>query len=134
MPNSIYNEIVSSRYRTFLDSFYSTRKWFEDELANNRLYHAGEFGTARETIVRNLISSVLGVRFNVGHGFVLNPEDGRTTQCDVVIYDPSFEPLVDEMSGIRFYSAESVIAIGEVKSVLDKYKLRDALFLSLIHI
>ena len=110
-----------------MQSFYSTREWFHDELAKNRLYHAGEFGAARESIVRKLILNVLGSRFRVSHGFILNPSDGRTTQCDIVIYDPCFEPLIDEASGIRFFSAESVVGIGEVKSVLDKTRLKDAI-------
>ena len=127
MPSQIYNEIVGHSFRSFLDRYRSTRKWFKDELAANHLFHAGEFGASREAAVRDLLSKFVGTRFNSGHGFIINSRDIHSSQCDIVIYDCSNTPLRDEESGFRFHLADSVVGIGEVKSVLDKATLKHAM-------
>lgn len=127
MPSTIYKEIVEHRARTFIDRFMATRKWFHDELSRNHLFHAGEFGASRESSVRTLLKGFVGSQLSLSHGFIINGADQHTRQCDVVVYDSTRSPLLDDATGFRCFFAESAVAIGEVKSVMTKSKLKDAL-------
>jgi len=127
VSNKIYQKIVSHNIQNFLSRYYSVSEWFSTELKDNRHFHEGEFGYAREEAVRILLKKFISNRFECSNGFVLNGSDQQTTQCDAVIYDAQESPLRDTESAIKFFPCESVVAIGEVKSKLTKTSLKNAL-------
>jgi hypothetical protein len=127
MANQQYREIVVTRVTGFLSRFESTRRFYSDDLNKDSCYHSGEFGRSREDACISLLETTICSAFGVSRGFVLNYADQRTTECDVIIHNPLYHPLKDPTTGTNFFTAESVVAIGEVKSILTKSKLKKAL-------
>lgn len=127
MGNQQYREIVAQRITGFLSRFESTRRLYSDDLKKNSCYHRGEFGRSREDACISLLETTICSAFGVSRGFVLNYGDQRTTECDIIIHNPLYHPLKDPTTGTNFFTAESVVAIGEVKSILTKSKLKKAL-------
>jgi hypothetical protein len=127
MSNPQYIAIFNQKIERFIRSFEVTREIYSDELQNNKCYHNGEFGKSRENACVALLANTICTNFNISNGFVVNYDGGRTTQCDVVIYDPRHHPIQDSSTGTQFFPAESVAAIGEVKSCLDTSSLCTAL-------
>ncbi len=127
MSNQQYIEIVTQKVTTFLSRFDATRRIYGDALNNDECYHNGEFGRSREDACSSLLKDTICSAFGVSRGFVLNCNDQRTTECDIVIHNPLYHPLHDPSTGTDFFAAESVVAIGEIKSVLTRTKLKSAL-------
>ena len=92
------------------------------------VYHIlGEFGMYREEIVKKLIKTMIPQRLDIGSGFIITSTGKISTQCDLIIYDKNSCPLIENGNLQRFFPIECVVAIGEVKSNLNKQKLKDAL-------
>ncbi len=127
MSNPQYIAIFNQKIERFIQSFEVTRRIYSDELKNDKCYHNGEFGKSREDACVALLADTICTNFNISSGFVVSHDGGRTTQCDVVIYDPRHHPIQDSSTGTQFFPAESVAAIGEVKSCLDASSLCVAL-------
>jgi hypothetical protein len=93
---------------------------------DGRLYHPGEYGSYRERCLINLIRFVLPRNISISDGFIINSDEERGTQCDVIIYEENIAPFIDD--GItNFFPIEIVKSFGEVKSSLSKADLKDAL-------
>ncbi|TPA31605.1 hypothetical protein DIJ61_04375 [Burkholderia pseudomallei] len=63
----------------------------------------------------------------VDSGFIVTSSGRISTQCDVVIYDRSVTPLLQNDYKQRFFPLESVCAVGEVKSVMSLADIKAAL-------
>src|SRR5437867_2123723 len=83
-------------------------------------------GDQAADLVRRFLNAHLPKRFSAGSGFVIDDRDNISKQTDVLIYDALNCPVyrADETAGI--YPSDNVAAVVEVKSVLDKGKLREA--------
>jgi hypothetical protein len=86
-----------------------------------------EFGAYRERLCAGFLRSYLPTNLRIGSGFLINKNDEVSTQCDLVVYDPKYTPLVEDAEHRRFFPVESVVAIGEVKSTLSKKEFLTAL-------
>jgi hypothetical protein len=63
----------------------------------------------------------------VGRGFVVSPEESRTSsQIDVLIYDGS-KPVLFRDGDLVFVTADAVLAVIDVKTVITPTTLREAL-------
>lgn len=122
---NIFNKLMEQRIDYFKTNFVNSAKelYFKD----GKLIHPGEYGMARETICENFIKEFLPAIYNVGSGFIINNKGEVSTQCDLVIYDKEYTPLLRDGFNKKFYTAETCVAIGEVKSVLSKDKFKEAL-------
>lgn len=118
----LLDEKINELKYSFLDS---SRSLFVDDVGG--LVHPGEFGVYREQIVKKFLYNILPERMGVESGFVVVSDGKISTQCDIVIYDKSNTPLIKNQHGQRFFPAESVVAIGEIKSKLSVNKLKSAL-------
>lgn len=124
---NILDTIISSQLAMFANSYVNTsQEVFYDE-NTRKLIHPGEFGGLRESLVRDLLKNFLPEAYGVSHGFVVAPGGEVSNQCDVVIYSRQFTPIIHTAEQQRFFPVESVVAVGEVKSVADSSVLRDAL-------
>jgi hypothetical protein len=85
-----------------------------DELARE-IDHPGESGTAREHALRELLRRYLPRRVAVDTGFVIDAAGGQSRQVDVVLYDRDSATVWD-VSGVKYFPCETVIAVGEVKT------------------
>ena len=96
------------------------------------LRHSGHrihSGTVREVFVRDFLLRHLSERVGAGSGEIINSTSNvgdRRHQLDVVIHDRQY-PRLDFGGDIRAYMAESVIAVLEVKSKLDRRGLKQAM-------
>ncbi len=66
-------------------------------------------------------------RMAIESGFVVAASGAISSQCDVVIYDQSVTPSLQNENRQRFFPVESVCAVGEVKSVLSLADAKAAL-------
>ncbi|UMR29455.1 hypothetical protein MJ904_20680 [Massilia sp. MB5] len=118
--------LLDQNIRHFVDAFRdSSRHLFAD--AEGKLVHPGEFGAYREGVTKKFLQAFSPQRMAIDSGFVINPTGRISSQCDVVIYDRSVSPLLENEQLQRFFPAETVCAVGEVKSVISRSQLETAL-------
>lgn len=81
--------------------------------------HQGVKGSARELLVRSLLTTMLPAGFQIGTGTVIDARGGESKQCDLVVYrKAAIAPsMISEDFG--FYPIEEVAAVVEVKTILD---------------
>ena len=85
--------------------------------ARVRFAHAGDKGTAAEDSFRAVVREYLPRRLAVGHGEVIDTNDSRSGQTDVVIVNEDHPfTFTEDLPGLFF--VEGVVGAGEVKSVL----------------
>lgn len=97
-----------------------------DELAKE-IEHPQESGQAREHALIALLRKYLPKRIEVDRGFVVDAKGNTSKQQDVVIYDRTVGTFF-EISSVKYYPCESVIAVGEVKADINAaIKMEDAL-------
>lgn len=90
--------------------------------------HPGLIGDARETPARSQLQRVLPGNIGVGSGIVIDSFGGMSKQQDIVIFEKNLCPVftINDTPEATYYPIEGVLAVGEVKSSLDKTKLDDA--------
>jgi len=126
MTSSIFAALATQKIEAFCASFAGSRELFYDN-EEKRLRHSAEFGNLREDICADFLKLFLPAYLNIGSGFLINSFDQVSTQCDLVVFDYSNTPLIEDSKNRRFYPSETVAAIGEVKSVLQKQGFLSAL-------
>lgn len=122
MGNKVFDTILSRKIESFVSTFVEDSKsiFFNGK----QLIHPGEFGRYRENSIKDLLQIL--TKYKVSDGFIITASDKISTQCDIVIYD-NFDFPVLENNLTQFFSIESVISIGEVKSTLNKKDFKNAL-------
>lgn len=121
-----FQTLLNEKIRIFVDAFCDgSRRLFVD--SNGELVHPGEFGTFRESITRDFLKGFVPQRMAIDTGFIVNSYGKISSQCDIVIYDRSVTPLLQNADHQRFFPIESVCAVGEVKSLLSLADLKIAL-------
>lgn len=124
--NHIFVELLSDKVQRFKSSFSDTApKLFQDP--NGKLFHPGEFGSFREDVCEDFLSTIIPKKFRIGKGFLINTFGEVGTQCDIIIYDYNSSPNLEMADKRKFFPVESVVAIGEVKSTLSKSQFCDSL-------
>ena len=89
--------------------------------------HSQSAGEARENALIRILRKYLPTRVGVDRGFVIDARGGQSKQLDVVIYDRTVG-TVFQISNVKYFPCEVVLAVGEVKSdVGSSEKLTDAL-------
>lgn len=87
-------------------------------LRESLIPHPGELGTGREEVIRGFLRKYLPQRFGVSTGFVFDFSGKVSKQIDVIIYDALLTPKFEVVGGKVFHPCESVVCVGEIKSVL----------------
>ena len=64
----------------------------------------------------------------MGSGFVIDSHGSTSRQTDVVLYEKDICPVfsINDTPETTYYPCEGVIAVGEIKSALDRQSLEDA--------
>ena len=90
--------------------------------------HPGLIGAARETPARLQLERVLPGNIGIGSGIVIDSFGGQSKQQDIVVFEKHLCPVfsINDTPEATYYPVEGVLAVGEVKSSLDKAKLEDA--------
>ena len=85
--------------------------------------------SAMETAARQRLEQILPSGVGVGTGCVIDTYGNTSRQTDVILYErdvcPAFR-VNDDDPKATYYPCEGVIAVGEVKSTLDRGSLEDA--------
>jgi hypothetical protein len=111
--------MMNHHARAFRELFEETsRHLMKDSAHLTGLIHAGEFGSLRELVCRQFLRPLTPSHLSISSGFVITPQDHTSKQCDIVVFDKTWCPFSDMGELGPFYPAESVVAVGEVKSVL----------------
>ena len=87
--------------------------------------HALLLGDARETLVRDILTSFLPSALVVGCGQIVDGRGNYSRQIDVIIYDSHF-PVFRTRGTQDVYPLEGVLGTIEVKSTLNAATLREA--------
>jgi len=118
--------LLTEKIRAFSSEFLeNSRQLFVDD--QGQLIHPGEFGTYREAITREFLQAITPQRLAIDTGFVVDSGGRISPQCDIVIYERSITPLLQNANKQRFFPVESVCAVGEIKSVMTLKALKEAL-------
>ena len=85
-------------------------------------------GSAAEQPVRAQLEQVLPRGIAVGEGFVIDSYGATSRQQDVILYERDICPVfsINRTPQTTYYPCEGVIAVGEIKSSLDRHSLQDA--------
>ncbi|WP_170328726.1 DUF6602 domain-containing protein [Ruegeria arenilitoris] len=125
MTNKVFINILNRRIGDFINAFdYDAKSIFSNE--TNKLFHAGEYGLLKEKAVISLLRLIVPENLSISSGFLLTSNGEISTQCDIIIYDKSRNPVIRD-GAANFFLLESVYAVGEVKSKLNATRYRDAL-------
>lgn len=88
--------------------------------ALKNLKQKGLKGRLRELFTSRILSKLLTSQFGIGSGVIINQSGDQSKQIDVIIYDRRILPPFIEEQKLGVYPAESVLAVIEVRSWLDK--------------
>src|SRR5688572_18331257 len=89
--------------------------------------HGPSIGTVHEILIRSFLKKYLPRWVSAGHGFVISPEGTLSKQCDILIYNSTYYSPLYQIEDFLVLPPESVIAVIEVKTVLTKKMLNDAI-------
>ncbi len=116
MSNITYKNALIRLINIFKNDFLSFSR--EQFTSSGSLTHPGEFGTTRENVCRNFLRSVIPSSKEIKtKGFILNSNNQRTTEQDLIIYSERDTPILT-LESTSFFPIETVVAIGQVKSVI----------------
>lgn len=90
------------------------------------LEHPGGKGTSIEEVFRKFMREFLPRRLDVGHGEILDSEDRRSKQTDLIVVNED-HPLTFTHVQPGLFFIEGVCAAGEVKTVLNSSGLDKAI-------
>lgn len=127
MGNKAFIKIFEQEVDLLEREYFDTSReifWKEEEKS---FVHPGEFGKYREELLIRYLSNFIPEYYKISDGFIINPEDEISSQCDIVIYDKENAPIIRTSEHQRFFPSESVVAVGEVKSVLSWTEFKKAL-------
>lgn len=90
--------------------------------------HPHSVGEGREKSAMNKLRNLLPEGIGVGSGFIIDSYGNVSSQCDLIIYEKNLcLKFNNDDERNRYYNCESVLAVGEVKSDLNKKDLEDSL-------
>lgn len=120
MPNIKYKNALERLIKIFKNDFLSFSR--EQYTSDDKLIHPGEFGSSRETICKNFIEGVVPSSKTIKtKGFLLNSNNETTSEQDLVIYSTNDTPVLT-LENTSFFPVETVVAVGQIKSVIQSKK------------
>lgn len=116
MSNTKYTNAIDRLINNFIKDFLEfSRDQFTSE---GKLTHSGEFGTSRENICKAFIEEIIpSSRKLKTKGFILNSNNETTLEQDIIIYSSNDTPVIT-LENTNFFPVETVVAVGQVKSVI----------------
>ena len=87
---------------------------------------SGDKGEEVEDILRKFLNSHLPQRFHSTSGILIDNENSISRQTDIIIYDALSSPVYRSAKKTQIIPYDTVVAVIEVKSCLNKNELKDA--------
>jgi hypothetical protein len=95
---------------------------------SSTIFHRGEKGRKRESSLADFLREYLPDAYGVGTGEIITfDEDLTSPQCDIIIYDRLYTPIIGKSGPIQQIPNEGIYSIVEVKSNLTKTALTESL-------
>ena len=87
----------------------------------------GLIGSAKEHPVRTKLEHILPTGIAVGSGCIIDSYGYTSRQIDIVLYEKHICPVysINNTPETTYYPCEGVVAVGEIKSVLNSDELED---------
>lgn len=121
MGNRIIRSIIEEKINRFKYAFERSAPELFIDPETWKLSHPWEYWSFREVASKEFLRSLMPSKFEIGSWFILSPNiDWASTQCDIIIFDKENTPLIESSENQKFYPVETVVWIGEVKSILSK--------------
>lgn len=94
---------------------------------SSTIRHKGERGRQREHGLISVLEDILPEAYGVATGEIICAYDEQCSpQCDIIIYDRLRFPILGKSSSVQQVPYESVYAVIETKSIIDRAALLDA--------
>jgi len=90
-----------------------------------QITHRESKGRARENVVKHFLKNYLPPALGIESGEIVSSDGGVSKQMDIVIFDKLHCPIFIREDEVHIFPIESVYAVIEVKSNLDRPKLED---------
>lgn len=119
--------LIREKAKIFHSAYLDVSQEIFERPDGGGLYHPGEFGQYRESLVKSLMSSFLPGGIEFGSGFIVDSNNCRSSQVDLIAYDVNENPKIEDSSMRRFFPVETTVGIGEVKSKVKFSELKDYL-------
>ena len=100
------------------------------KIAQAKVYitkHNPTTGALAEAVLREFLQEHLPGTVSVEQGFIITPEGGLSRQCDILIYDSHRYAPFYRAGDVVVVPVESVIALIEVKSSIDKARFHEVI-------
>ncbi len=88
--------------------------------------HSGDKGEEVENILKEFLNTHLPQRFRSCSGIIIDNENNISRQIDVIIYDALSSPVYRYSTKTQIIPFDTVVAVIEVKSCLNKTEIEDA--------
>jgi hypothetical protein len=93
---------------------------------NRLIGHHGERGRENELALARILQPLIPARYAVGTGLVIDSFDAASKQCDVVLFEQADQPRLLAQTTQLLHPLETVRAVIEIKTTLDKGEIADA--------
>ncbi len=87
---------------------------------NKNISHAPTHGAVNETLWIKFLGSYLPKRYKVNRAIIIDYQGNTSEQQDLVIYDSQYTPFIFNTDDCKYIPAESVYAVFEIKTELNK--------------
>ena len=126
MSNDQYTNALERKIEIFKKDFLDFSR--EQYTKDGKLIHPGEFGSSREKISQQLIESVIPQSRDIDtRGFIINSKNEISKEQDLVFFSKNDTPVLT-LENTKFFPVETVVAVGQVKSIIrSKGDLKEAL-------
>lgn len=112
---------------------YTKYLWYMEQMIHNQydisstIRHKGEKGRQREDGLAQFLRDNLPESYGIATGELIASEgDESSPQCDIIIYDKLYMPIIGKSSSVQQVPIEGTYAVIEVKSILNSNSLNDA--------
>lgn len=108
-----------------VNTLHEILKTIQEQMASNlkmskSLNHPGQKGEIHEYGWRSWMETYLPKKYSVTTGKVIDCKGETSDQIDIIIYDRFHTPVILDQGYLSYVAAESVYAVFEVKSRVDK--------------
>ena len=97
----------------------------EVDVFNKLIGHAGEQGRENELALTRVLQNLIPRRLGLGSGIIIDRDNQRSKQTNIVIYDSVDQPSIMAQSSQVIYPIEVIHAAVEVKTTLTEGELTD---------
>lgn len=126
MANNQYTNALERKIEIFKNDFLDFSR--EQYTKDGKLFHPGEFGSAREKICQQLFESIIPKSREIDtRAFIFNSNNEISKEQDLIFYSKNDTPVLT-LENTKFFPIETVVGVGQVKSIIrNKKDLKEAL-------